>query len=175
MEKPSSSSGGGAAVAVVILLVLVAIPCLIAVAAGGFLLVGVSRTPVIITPPMPGPTAVKTVVPMRTLVLTVDANSNLTLDGVPVELEAIPERMQELRVANSGASLTVTIQADPTVPFSDIGPVMEKLSAAGVPFQAQQLVVDETAADAPLGGKVEEAGTTAAVEEQATEAESENP
>ena len=147
MNKHETGSGGGAAVAVVMILVLFGGLCFIAVLGGVFMYLGFSRAP--IAPP-PVPVAVKTVAPIRMVVLSMAADSSLTLDGAPVELDALADRIQQLRNANSGSMVEVTVRAEPEVPFKAVNEVAERLASAGVPYVLATSETDETTAENPV-------------------------
>ena len=133
--------------AVVVILLLLALPCLVAAVVGGFFLLS-SRSSVVVTP-QPVPVATKTVSPMRLATVTIAADGAVTLDGAQVEIDALPERLRQVRAMelSRGSSLSVTVQADATTPFEALQRVQSKISEAGVPFSVLQ---SETAPDLPL-------------------------
>lgn len=134
----SSGSGGGAAVAVVMIVVLLAVPCLVAVLLGAFFIVSSSRQQVVFTAP-PAATVAKAAAATRITVVAIAADESLTIDGATIALDDLPNQLQKMQSAefNSGSSLSVMVQSDPSIPFEGVQKVLTKIGESGVPYSLQ--------------------------------------
>ena len=141
--------------AVVVIVVLLAVPCLVAVLLGGFLYVGSSRQLVVIAPT---PTAVPRA---RLVVVEIDADEQVLLDGAKVQSADLPNQLRQLQAMEyrNGSSLSVMVRSDSSVPYGIAQEVLDRIAEVGVPYSLHSIDSASAMGTAAMpGGGAEEAG-----------------